>query len=85
MTAKTKKRIRNWGRLLTGLLLMWAFVYVVAPACKNIEAVDTYTTYVRESGINASALWWSEVEETADAEFGARSVVEYTPRPFEKD
>jgi hypothetical protein len=83
MTQATIKQLTGWGGLLTGLLGIWLFMFVIAPACKQIDAVETYTSFVRESEINASALWWSEVEETATAEMGARAAVEYTPRPFD--
>lgn len=85
MTAKTKKQLAGWGGLFAGFFCVWLFMYVIAPACKQIDAVDKYTSYVRESGIDASALWWSEVEETATAEMGARAVVEYTPRIMDEE
>lgn len=82
MTQETIKRLTGWGGLIAGFMGIWLFMYVIAPACKQIDAVETYTTFVRESGIEASALWWTEVEETGTAEMGARAAVEYTPRPF---
>lgn len=69
----------RWSAFLGGLGLMWAFMFVIAPWGMRFEPVRTLTAYIEETGINASALYWSEVESTADAEHGARATVTYPP------
>jgi len=56
---------------------MWLFVFVAAPWVGKAEAVSPLLAYIEETGIDASALYYTEVEEAAIAELGARSSLEY--------
>ena len=44
------------------------------------DMVKDLSDYIEESGIESSALWWSEVEVVADAEMNCRNTNEYPPR-----
>ena len=71
--------LTRWSAFAGGIAAILCFMFVVAPWFKRFESVNTLTSYIQETGINASALYWSEVEITADAEQGARSTVTYLP------
>ncbi|GAB4388978.1 MAG: hypothetical protein Kow0025_11500 [Thermodesulfovibrionales bacterium] len=72
-------RVQRWAALVAAVLLIWAFAFVVAPALKGIPAVGRVTGYVRESGIDADALYYTEVAETAEAETYLLNAAEYAP------
>lgn len=70
---------KRWTRLAVCLLGLWAFIFVIAPELRRIEAVDTMAQYVEDSGIEATALYYTEVEETGDAENYLRSALNVRP------
>lgn len=71
--------IRKWTALLCCFSLIWVFIFVVAPMFRKIPMVNTLTSYIEETGINASALYYTEVEEAAVAELGARGTIKFPP------
>jgi len=58
----------RWGALAAWMALIWLFVFVVAPAVRDTPSVKPMADYIRERGIDASALYYTEVEETGEAE-----------------
>ena len=76
-TPSTKGTARRWAALGFWLLLMWSFMFVVAPALKRIPAVATLTSFVRESGIPAGAYYYTDVEEVNQAEQVMRDTFRY--------
>ena len=71
--------LRRWAGLIAGLGLIWAFVFLIAPALQRTEMVRPLAQYVRESGIDASALYYTEVQETGEAEMSIRDALAYGP------
>ncbi len=72
--------LRRWAALAFGLAVIWAFVFVIAPALQKNEMVRPLAEYVRESGIDASALYYTEVKETGEAEVYLRDAFAYSPK-----
>lgn len=61
--------IRKWGGFFLCMFLLWFFMFVFAPwLAKNNEYVGTLGKYIRESGIDAGAVYYTEVEEVGDAD-----------------
>lgn len=54
-------------------------MFILAPGLKRISTIGRLTAFVEESGIDAGALFYTEVEEAAYAEIGVRSTIEYMP------
>lgn len=71
--------LRKWAALAAGLAVIWAFIFVIAPALQKNEMVRPLAEYVRESGIDASALYYTEVQETGEAEVYLRDAFKYAP------
>ena len=71
--------LRKWAALAAGLAVIWAFVFVIAPTLQKTEMVRPLAEYVRESGIDASALYYTEVQETGEAEVYLRDALAYGP------
>ncbi len=74
---------RKWAALLFGVFLIWLFMFVIAPWIQKSPSVKPLADFIEESGIDASALFYTEVEEASDAELYMRSTLEYGPE--EKD
>ncbi len=75
-----KRKALGWLGLAGSLFATWVFMVHVAPQFKRIERVRVFADYVAQEDINVGAIWWSDVEQTADAEHGARSTMAYLPR-----
>jgi uncharacterized protein YybS (DUF2232 family) len=58
--------------LAIGLAGVWTFVFLIAPALRNISPVREVLDSVRQSGIDAGALFYTEADESAEAEFALR-------------
>ncbi len=74
-STRASDRLRRWGLLLLGLTGLWAFVFLLAPWIEGWEPVGEVCAAVRESGIDATALFYTEVEEVAEAERTLRNSI----------
>jgi len=63
---------KAWARLALGLACVWAFVFVVAPGVRQIEPIKEVLDSVRENDIDATALFYTDAEESSEAEFALR-------------
>ncbi len=70
-------RAGDWLRLALSLAALWFMVFVAAPLIEKIPAVDTMHTFIEERDIEAAALYYTEVEEFADAESHIRDAVAF--------
>jgi hypothetical protein len=71
--------VRNWIALLAGVLIVWLFMFVIAPWVQTLPAIKPLATFIEETGIDASALYYTEVEEASEAELNMRTTMEYLP------
>lgn len=71
---------RRWAALVMGLLALLLFMFVFVPWVQQFPMVRPLAVYIEESGIDAGALFYTEVEETGDAEAFMRDTMRYPPR-----
>lgn len=72
------KRILSF---ISGVFIIWLFMFVLSPMLiEHVESAKTLATFIQQNDINSGAIYWSDVEITADAELGARSTVTYLPK-----
>jgi hypothetical protein len=71
--------VKRWAAFIVCLTVVWAFVFVIAPALQKVPLVGSLTAYIEQSGINASALYYTGVEETAEAEMYLHNAEVYAP------
>jgi hypothetical protein len=64
--------------------MVWVFMFVLAPLAQKIPMVNTLTTFIEETGIDAGALFYTEVEEASEAELNMRHTMKYPPSPAER-
>lgn len=76
-TAGGPGALRRWGLLLAWIAGIWCFVYMVAPLARQIGPVRTLTNFIRVHDIDATAYYYTEVEEFAIAEHAVRDTMTY--------
>jgi hypothetical protein len=70
----------RWLKLCFGFFLVWVFMFVLAPAIEKLPHVKPLAQFIEDTGIDASALYYTELPETADAEMYLRDAARYAPR-----
>ena len=69
---------KRWGAFLCCLFLIWAFIYVVAPwLMQRSPSIQTLGNYIEESGIDAGAIYYTEVEEVGEADLAIRNTFRF--------
>ena len=71
--------ISRWAGLLLGFFLVWLFMFVVAPWIAGSPQVKPLAQFIEETGIDAGALYYTEIEETAEAEMYLHDAGRYSP------
>ncbi len=70
---------RRWAMLAGCLLALWGFIFVVGPGLRNLEAFRPLAAFIEEHGIDAGALYYTEVEEVGPSETSIRNSLAYPP------
>ncbi len=71
---------RRWGAFLLGALLLLGALFGISQAVERVPFLRPLAQFILESGIDAGALFYTEVEETGDAETHMRNTILYPPR-----
>ena len=71
--------VRKWLGLFLGFFLVWIFMFIIAPAIEKTDAVKPFAQFIEDSGIDAGALYYTEIEETAEAEMYLLDAARYAP------
>jgi hypothetical protein len=75
--ARPPNLLQRWISLAFWLLCIWVFVFVLAPMMQNIPAVKILSSYIEESGIDASALYYTEVDEVGESDLAVRNTFRF--------
>lgn len=70
---------RRWARFLVGLSAILFFAFGAIPALQRLDAVREIRDAVRNSGIDATALFYTESDVSAEAEASIRNAIRYAP------
>jgi hypothetical protein len=71
---------RRWTRLALCVLAVLVFVFVVGPLLSEAPLVRTLTRFIDDHSIEASALFYTEVDEFSDADVHMRNARVHAPR-----
>jgi len=63
--------------LIIWLLGIWLFIFVLAPWMQKIPAVGTLSRYIKDSGIDAGALYYTEVDEVGESDLAVRNTFRF--------
>ena len=69
--------LKRWLHLGIWLLCLWLFIFVLAPLMQQIPAVNTLSRYIKESGIDAGALYYTEVDEVGESDLAVRNTLRF--------
>ena len=69
--------VKRWMHLALWLLLLWAFIFVVGPIAQKIPAVGILANYIKESGIDAGAIYYTEVDEVGESDQAIRNTLRF--------
>jgi len=69
--------VKRWMHFALGLFLLWAFIFVLGPMLQKIPVIGTLGTYIKESGIDAGALYYTEVKEVGESDQAIRNIMRF--------
>jgi hypothetical protein len=67
----------GWVKLALGLAAVWCFIFVLAPWVRTLEPVGAHLDFIKETGIDAAALFYTDSEESGDGESLIRDALKY--------
>lgn len=70
----------KWLGFFLSVFLVWVFMCIVAPWIEKSPAVKPLAEFIEDTGIDASALYYTEVEEASEAELNMRHTMKYLPQ-----
>jgi hypothetical protein len=70
--------IKRWLHLAIWLALLWVFIFGLGPMIqKKIPALGILGSYIKESGIDAGAIYYTEVEEVGESDLAIRNTFRF--------
>ena len=77
MPAGTSAARRRWTRFLAAVLAILLFAFGVIPAVQRLAPVRNLCAAIQRSGIDATALFYTESDVSSEAEASIRSALTY--------
>lgn len=74
-----------WVKLLFGLALVVFFMFVIAPLGDHLPGFDSMFRSIEQKNIKATALYYTDIDEFADAAVSIRNSLAYPPQETVKD
>jgi hypothetical protein len=71
--------IHPWLKLLIGLALILFFMFGIGSLAKFIPGARHMAHVIEERGLRATALWYTDFDESAEGSEDIRNSLEYTP------
>ncbi len=75
--ASRPQLLKNWLRFVCSVLLIILFMFFLAPWLQKVPSIRTLSRYIEESGIDAGAVYYTEVEEVGDADLAVRNTFRF--------
>ncbi len=70
---------RRWTRFTAGLVLILLFAFVAIPGLQRLGPIREVRDAIRSTGIDATALFYTESEVSSEAEASIRDALKYPP------
>ncbi len=70
-------RLERYFKLIIGILLIWVFVFYFIPWVSTVSYMKPLIRFVQENDIDTSALYYTEIEEFAEADHMIRHILNY--------
>ncbi len=68
------------GKLALCIAAVLFFIFFLGPWMENIPLIKNHVQLVNEQNIDASALYYTEIEQFADAEMNIENTIDYMPK-----
>ena len=70
----------RWTSFAAAVALIWFFLFHAGPALRDfIPQFRNFAETIEQTGINAGAIYYTDVEIVGHADINARSTFEHTP------
>ncbi len=76
-----RRGLNPWWKLVLGIALLLAFFLVVAPLSKHLPGARRMGEIIDERNLRATAIYYTDLEETAEGSAAIRDSLEYPPTP----
>ncbi|MEW6671755.1 MAG: hypothetical protein AB1427_08620 [Thermodesulfobacteriota bacterium] len=71
--------LKHWAGLFIGLLIIWLLMAYAAPWGRQTETLRPIMDVIEERGIEATAYYYTDMEEFAEAEINITHALRYPP------
>lgn len=75
----------RWARFLTGVIVILLVAFVVIPGVQRLGPIREVRDAIERSGIDATALFYTESEVSGEAESSIRNAIRYSAHRDEVD
>jgi len=70
--------LKGYAKLGLWAIILWFLVFIVAPFFREQSpSIKKLARYIDESGIDAGAIYYTEVEEVSDADLAVRNTFRF--------
>lgn len=76
----SSEKARRVALLVVSILILWVFINHIAPWMDKRPSVQPLIDFIEENDIDAGALYYTEIEEFAEADIQMNHSMDYTPR-----
>ena len=78
--------MKRWAGLFIGIFIIWLLMAYVGPWGQKAESLRPLMEFIEERGIDATAYYYTDIEEFAEAEINITHTMRYPPTgPAESD
>lgn len=70
---------RRLVKLVMGIISIWLFMFVIAPSMDDKPMIKTLVDFIENRNIDASALYYTEIEEFSTASIFFDNARRYNP------
>jgi hypothetical protein len=72
--------VQRWTRFVAGVVVLLVFAFGVIPGLQRLGPIREAHEAILRSGIDATALFYTEAEISSEAESSIRNALKYPPR-----
>lgn len=71
---------RRWSRFLLGVSLILFFMFGIGPLLDKMPYIQPMVQFIEEREIDATALYYTEIEEFSEAAINMENTMDYMPQ-----
>ena len=73
------KKIKDYLYLIVSISVVTVFVLFLAPCIDDVPYVKPLTKFIDDRGIDAGAIYYTDIEEFSIAEINMKNTIDYLP------